>query len=225
MRIAPVTVIVPCWNYGMFLRECLDSILAQTVLPEQIIIADDCSSDNSPAIYQEYLDGEHRPDGQRVPIRVVRNAGRLGTIKNENSAGALVETPWMFFLDADDKIDPTYIEKAFAIIDSRDDKLAIVYSDMRKFGLWDGDWVVSDWNPDALRQGNYINGHSFVRTDLFREIGMLKDGPGFEDHQMWVDILDLNKGYYGVRIPESLVWYRRHEYGHRTDKTDIAKRS
>ena len=212
-----ITVIVPCWNYGMFLRECLDSILASTVLPHEIIVADDCSSDDSQQIGVEY-GLKHRL------VKPMRNMERLGTVANENQAAKFVSTPWMFFLDADDKIDPTYIEKVLKVIDERDEKLMVVYSDMQKFGLWDGVWAVSEWDPVALRTGNYINGHSVLRKDLFDRIGGLKDNGNFEDHQMWVDMMDLDKEFYGVHIPEALIWYRRHDFGHRTDKSDITKR-
>ena len=214
-----VTVIVPCWNYGMFLKECIDSILAQTILPFEIIIANDCSTDNTQEIAETYQ--TERPE----LFTVINNKFRFGTIGNENNASELVKTEWFFYVEADDKIEPTYIEKALNVIDKSDEKLAIVYSDMLKFGLWDGVWITSDWNPEALRTGNYINGHSFIRTSVFKEIGGLRDTGSYEDHQMWVDMLDLNKGYYGVRIPEPLVLYRRHDKGHRTDRDDIAKRS
>jgi len=215
---APISVIVPSWNYGMFLRECLDSLIAQTVRPERIIIANDASTDDTQAIAIEYA--------KRHPsVLPIQNTERRGTIINENEATKHVSSPWLFFLDADDKVEPTYIEEAVNVIAAHDDKLAIVYSDMRKFGLWDGDWTVSDWDPVALRSGNYINGHSIFRTELYREVGGLKDNGNFEDHQLWVDMLDLNRGYYGVRIPKPLVWYRRHQYGHRTDNTDLTTRA
>ena len=219
MRSKLITVIVPCWNYGMFLRECLNSLLAQTVLPAKIIIANDCSTDDSHDIAQEYLDFY---PGQFV---LMENTERLGTIANENQASEYVGTPWMFYLDADDKLDKTYIEKCEKIINESDDNLMVVYSDMMKFGLWEGVWPVADWDPEALRSGNYINGHSVFRTGVFRAIGKLKEGPGFEDHQMWVDMMDFDKAFYGVHIPEPLVWYRRHDRGHRTDKTDLTTRA
>lgn len=202
----------------MFLRECLDSLIEQTIQPSKIIIANDNSTDDTHAIATEYM--EKHPD-----LFLIRTTDeRVGTIQNENGASDLVGTPWMFFLDADDKLDKRYIEKVLEVIERSDDKLMVVYSDMQKFGNWDGVWVTSDWDPVSLRTGNYINGHSVFRTDIFREIGKLRDTGGFEDHQMWVDMLDLNRNLYGVRIPEALVWYRRHNYGHRTDGSDVGIR-
>lgn len=217
-RTQEISVIIPCWNYGMFLREAVDSVLNQTIRPKEIIIADDCSSDNSAEIIREYC--------VKYPYEVVGifNPERYGTIKNENGAMTMVTAPWAFYLDADDKIDSTYIEKVLNVIESKDDNLFVVYSDMQKFGNWEGVWAVSDWDKEALRQGNYINGHSVFRTDLFRKIGGLKDNGHFEDHWMWCEMMDLNGDYYGVHIPEPLVWYRRHDFGHRTDNSDIRTR-
>lgn len=218
MRTQKITVIITNWNYGMFLRECVDSVLSQTVLPHKIIFADDGSTDNSSVIEDEYC--EQYPD-LFMKSRVDQNEG---LIKNLNRTYPLVESEWMFYLAADDKIDKTYIEKALKVIEERDERLAIIYCDMKKFGNWDGDWIVSEWDENALRQGNYINGHAVMRTSVLREVGGYRDTGGFEDHQLWVDFVDLKRGYYGVRIPEMLVWYRRHDFGHRTDKSDITKR-
>lgn len=213
-----ITVIVPCWNYGMFLEECLDSLVNQTVKPAKIIIANDASTDDTLAIANRYK--EHFPE----LFVILTQEKRVGTIKNENSAAELVDTPWMFFLDADDKVKKDYIEKVLKVIENNDEFLFVVYSDMVKFGNWEGVWNVAEFNRGALFTGNYINGHSVFKTNLFRQVGGLKDNGNFEDHQLWVDIMNLDERYYGKRIPEALVWYRRHDHGHRTDKNDIDKR-
>lgn len=221
-KIANVTVIVPCWNYGMFLTACLESILAQTVMPEQIIVMDDHSSDDSFAIATDYA--------FRYPdlFTVIRNDSNLGTLGNEIKAANMVKTDWMFFLDADDMIKPTYIERGAEFFNS-DERLAIIYSDMEKFGNWSGTWEVSEWNEDILRGGNYINGHAFIKKKIYDEAGGLRPHVNgstdfFEDYQLWIDIIDLKKNYYGRRIPEALIMYRRHDFGHRTDRTDKEKR-
>lgn len=225
MKTDKITVIIPCWNYGMFLRECLDSVLAQTVKPGHIIFADDCSTDNSLDIANEYFTRAGEGEFGDIRFTIQHNVERLGTIGNENRAAGSVGSPWLFFLDADDKIEPTYIEKALEVIGSHNENLMVVYSDMLKFGNWEGVWVCAEWNREQLRVGNFINGHSLLRKDLFDRIGGLKDNGHFEDHWMWVEMMDLDPALYGVRIPEPLVLYRRHDYGHRTDHSDIGKRS
>lgn len=224
MNTDKATVIITNWNYGMFLREAIESVLAQTMLPKEIIIADDASTDGSLEIAQEYVD--KYPDLFRI-ARVAPT--RAGLPKNLNFAVSLVETPWFCALAADDKFKPTYIERCAEFFDS-DARLAIIYSDMEKFGNWSGVWQVSDWNEDILRAGNYINGHAFIKKSVFDEVhGYRPEVNGsqdfFEDFFLWIDIIDLKKGYYGRRVPEPLVMYRRHDFGHRTDRTDITKRS
>lgn len=217
-----ITVVITNWNYGMFLREAVESVLAQTVKPKELVIADDFSTDNSMEIITEYI--------IKYPewVTLIRQPQRGGLINNLNSSGSWVKTPWMCYLAADDLMRPTYLEKVLDVINRTSmhgDLLAVVYSDMEKFGNWSGIWEVINWDPTQLRQGNYINGHAVMRKKVWEEVGGYRETPGFEDHQLWVDMVDLNKGYYGVRIPEPLIMYRRHDYGHRTDKTDVQKRS
>ena len=218
-----ITVLITNWNYGCFLREAIDSVLAQTVLPARIIIADDGSTDESLSIENEYVHAY--PD----LIMINRQEKRGGLCKNLNDSIKHVETPFFCALAADDKFAPTYIEKALEKISSNDEKLFVVYSDMIKFGNWDGIWAVIDWDEQALRQGNYINGHSVIRKSIFDEVGGYRTEVNgnesfFEDYYLYVDIINLNKGYYGVHIPEPLVFYRRHDRGHRTDQTDLTTR-
>jgi glycosyltransferase involved in cell wall biosynthesis len=219
MKTDKITVVITNFNYDMFLREATQSVLNQTIKPKKLIFADDGCTDNSYNIESEYVASDP------LFFNIVRQTPRQGLIKNLNNVSQYIDTEFVCFLAADDIMQPTYLEKALKIIEEKDDKLAIVYSDMEKFGNWSGIWTVSEWDPQALRQGNYINGHAILRTQMVREVGGYKETQGFEDHQLYVDMLDLNKGYYGVRIPEALIKYRRHDFGHRTDKTDINKRT
>lgn len=217
-----VTVVITNWNYGMFLEEAIWSVLNQTVKADRIIVADDGSTDNSVEIVKKFQAEGH-------PIELSRVETRQGLPTNLRRTADLVTTEWMCFLAADDIFKPTYIERFREVVAQCDERLAIVYSDMEKFGLWQGVWNVAEWDADMLHRGNYINGHSFVKVAVYREAGGYRphvDGNEsfFEDHYLWVDIVDLNKGYYGRRIPEPLVMYRRHEFGHRTDHTDLKKR-
>lgn len=224
MQTDNITVIITNWNYGMFLREAIDSVLSQTIRPKQIIIADDCSSDDSLAIEEEYA--KNFPE----LITINRQAQRRGLCENLNSTIALVTTPFFCCLAADDKFEQSYIEKCDRVINNtNDEKLFVVYTDMIKFGKWEGIWSVIDWNEEELRKGNYINGHSVISKKIYDEVGgYRKEVSGnpnfFEDYYLYMDIINLNKGYYGIHIPEALVYYRRHDYGHRTDGTDLNTR-
>lgn len=218
-----LTIIITNWNYGMFLREATESVLAQTVRPCKIIFADDGSTDESLAIEQEYV--EKYPE----LFEICRVEERQGLPLNLRRSIELVKTPWVCFLAADDMFKPTYVEKALPFMESNDERLAIIYTDMEKFGNWSGIWEVAEWNEDILRRGNYINGHSIFRMQAYRDAGGYRphvngSAEFFEDFYLWIDMCDAGKGYYGRRIPEPLVMYRRHDFGHRTDHSDINRR-
>jgi glycosyltransferase involved in cell wall biosynthesis len=94
-------VVVTCHNYGRYLRECLDSILAQTVRPETIVLVDDASEDDTPAIASEYTQRGVRYE--RVEYRDVA--------RGRNHGAALCGKPgYLCFVDADDVLPPNYLE-------------------------------------------------------------------------------------------------------------------
>lgn len=65
-----VSIIIPIYNVAEYLRQCLDSTLAQTLRDIEIICVDDASTDNSPEILKEYAlkDARIRPYFLKVPI-------------------------------------------------------------------------------------------------------------------------------------------------------------
>ncbi|KPV39875.1 hypothetical protein AN477_22305 [Alicyclobacillus ferrooxydans] len=89
-----VTVVIPSYNPGGYLKEAVKSVFTQTYKNWRMIIVDDASSDGSIASIREYL---------RDPrIRVIRNKKNMGQTKSLNVALKHVHTPFIVQLDSDD---------------------------------------------------------------------------------------------------------------------------
>ncbi len=104
-----LSVVVPVYNVEKYLKECIDSILAQTLKPLEIILVDDGSKDKSGQICDEY-------EKEYSCIKVIhkKNAG-LGMARNtgiENSTG-----DYIIFIDSDDYIDSDYFEQMARIFE------------------------------------------------------------------------------------------------------------
>jgi glycosyltransferase involved in cell wall biosynthesis len=98
---APVSVIVPCYNAGRLLAEAIDSILAQTVEPEQIVIVDDGSTDDTALVVRRYKDAR---------IEYVKQT-HAGVAAARNSGLSAARCEFVAFLDADDRWGPEFIER------------------------------------------------------------------------------------------------------------------
>ncbi|MFG2002820.1 glycosyltransferase family 2 protein [Spirillospora sp. NPDC048911] len=101
-----VSLIVPCHNAARTLRLCLESVLAQTRRPDEIVVVDDASGDDSAAIAAEL--------GARV-IRLPENRG-VSAARNMGVAGTSGDV--IFFLDSDVALRPDAIENALAILEA-----------------------------------------------------------------------------------------------------------
>jgi glycosyltransferase involved in cell wall biosynthesis len=98
-----VSVIIPTYNYGRFLREALDSALAQTYRPLEVIVVDDGSTDDTPQVLAAY--------GDRILVIRQNNLG-VGAARNTGIAAARGE--YLAFLDSDDIWKPQAIEHEIA---------------------------------------------------------------------------------------------------------------
>lgn len=91
MKAASVSVIVPVWNGAAYLRECLDNILGQTQPPKELIVVDDGSTDETPAILKSYGD-------RIVTIRQPQSGQSAATMAGIDRASGLL----LAFQDCDD---------------------------------------------------------------------------------------------------------------------------
>ncbi len=99
-----VSICIPTYNGAKYLRECLDSVLAQTFTDFEILLVDDKSSDKTLEIAQEYADKDTR-------IRVICNEKNLGLVGNWNRCIELAQGEWIKFVFQDDLIAPECLEK------------------------------------------------------------------------------------------------------------------
>lgn len=106
------SVIVPIYNVEPYLRECIDSVLAQTCQDYELILVDDGSPDGCPAICDEYAARDER-------IRVIHK--KNGGLVSARQAGVqIAQGEYVVCVDSDDYIMPTMLERAAALCEEGD---------------------------------------------------------------------------------------------------------
>lgn len=98
-----VSIITPTWNCGSFIVETISSVQAQTYQNWEMIIADDCSTDDTLSVVQPFLDADSR-------IKYVRNEKNSGAAITRNNALREAQGRWIAFLDSDDVWMPRKLE-------------------------------------------------------------------------------------------------------------------
>lgn len=112
MSTPSVSVIVPVYNVEPYLRQCLDSLINQTLHDIEIICVDDGSTDGSPVILQEYAAKD-----ERIRIITQKNAGLSAA---RNAGMRAMTAPYVMFCDSDDWYEPTMCEIMYHAIDGED---------------------------------------------------------------------------------------------------------
>ena len=110
-----VSVVIPMYNAAEFVGECLESLLIQTFQDYEVIVVDDCSTDNSAAIVESYAP---RFDGRLKLTKTEKNSGGGGNVPR-NIGIMLARGEYIQFLDADDMLLGTALDSLY--------KAAILY--------------------------------------------------------------------------------------------------
>jgi len=121
-----ISICIPVFNGEKYLRECLDSVLAQTYSDIEIIIVDDGSTDSSIDISEAYLKKDAR-------IKIFRNATNLGLVQNWNHCIELAKGEWIKFLFQDDLMDSNCIETFVEYISKTAGKIPVLVSKRKYF--------------------------------------------------------------------------------------------
>lgn len=106
-----VDVVVPCYNYGRFLAQCVDSVLGQTGVDVRVLVIDDASSDDSKAIGRALAARDHRVTFRRHS----RNRGHIATYNEGLLEWA--SAPYCLLLSADDALTPGALARATELMD------------------------------------------------------------------------------------------------------------
>lgn len=117
MKAPLVSILIPNYNYGRYLRHCLDSVINQTYSNIEIIIQDNASTDNSYEILLEYQN-KYLIGEIDTYINVGRNKRNVGSDKNSTICAQRAEGKYLMFLSSDDALKPTYVERCVNILEN-----------------------------------------------------------------------------------------------------------
>lgn len=206
--LALISVIIPCYNHGRFLRECVESVISQTYKNWECIIVNDGSTDKTTeevrALIQDYKNYRiFLIEKQNTGVADSRNAGV------EKSKGDFV-----LFLDADDKIHQNFLEEAINILQSYPE-VGFVYTDIQHFGVRSDFVSHGDFNPRQFLRSNQATVSSLFRKQIYAQVGGFKKEMevGLEDWEFWVSAYE--KKWQGYRLAKAYLYYRQHSAGSR----------
>jgi glycosyltransferase involved in cell wall biosynthesis len=204
---ADVVVVIPLYNYGMHIEDCLSSVVEQTLGCISIVIIDDRSTDAGPDLVEKFL---HENATRFCSARLVRHRRNLGASMARNSGVAWTDEPLLFILDADNRIRPPALARLRSALEI--DNADFAYSQLFIFGKEIDVGVADIWDIDRLRHGNAIDAMAMIRRSALLKAGgyaVLPDDKGWEDYDLWCRFFSL--GMRGVFVPELLCEYRRHD--------------
>ena len=200
-----VSIVIPSFNYGRYLEETIDSVLAQTFQDFEVIVTDGGSTDEDTLRLLQSL--------QKPKTKVYMNEGRHLLGDNRNLGIARARGKYICCLDSDDKLKPTYLEKALFLLETYN--YDIVSAFVQCFGGSNVIWQVA--TAPTLEQVTNANQFAVVavfRKDMwekaqgFRDRGLGKDLVA-EDWDLWLRMMAL--GARVANIPEALMLYRIHD--------------
>lgn len=192
---------IPCYNYARFLGEAIESALSQTYKPIEITVINDGSTDNTIEVASRY------------PVKLI-NQPNQGVVNVMNRFMREVTTSeYCIMLSADDKLDPTYVEKTMKVL-LENPEISFVYTDVSVFGDEERIELHHEYNLPLLKRMNYIHGSALIRMSHFLQtIGFDPTLAYMEDWDLWLSFAE--KGFYGKLLPEPLLYWRRHVTGSR----------
>lgn len=204
-----VTIITSTFNRAdRFLPQAIESVLKQTYQDWELIVADDCSTDNTKEVVAAYIAKDPRISYFSLP----KNHGK--DTRPKNQAVLKAQGEYIAFLDDDCEFHPAHVGRLVEEIEAR--KVDLVYSDMllidaAKKDDWGAKGVAMDFDPQILMHKNFIDMSEvlFKKDAIFRVGGFDETLPRFVDWNLWVRMT--KAGVTFERVPEVLTKYYTHE--------------
>ena len=212
-----VSVVIPVYNSQNYLEECLNSVINQTESDIQIICIEDCSTDRSMEILQDFANKDNR-------IEIYANSKNSGLSASRNVGISKAKAPYIVFLDSDDYLAVDACEKLFQAVDFFNADVAVCnvkvqydepvgdpvadrdYFTNRLEGLFAVNSRVLFQLKNASTQGKIF------RTEIIRKNDILFPcGLKYESYPFWGEYCSVAKRI--IFINDFLFVYRRHSSG------------
>ncbi len=207
-----VSILMPVYNTALYLREALDSMLAQTFTDFELLVLDDCSPDNAGEILDRYNDPR---------IKRYRGEHNEGLANILNVGIDMARGKYIARMDSDDISLPDRLKVQVEYLESHPD-VDLCSCAMRLFGSREGLWV-RDTDPDKVRISALffspvLHASSLWRREAFEGRGLRFDQSAVpaEDYDLWCRALVA--GLRLVNLPDVLYLYRIRE-GQATEDT------
>lgn len=165
MSLLKVSIVVPVYHVAPYVLACLESIARQTYKDIEVLFVDDCGTDNSIRLIEEYLASHSFPE-----CRIIRHECNRGLSAARNTGLHAATGDYVYFLDSDDEISPACIERLVAPLTQNPYEVVIgsvceLYENGEKAesllcdgeiaeplkAYAQGDWYVMAWNKLCRR--------------------------------------------------------------------------
>ncbi len=204
----PVSVIITCYNYGRYLKECIESVLAQTVQGLEIIVVNDGSTDETETICKSF--------GESIRYHAQPNRGLAEALNNgiEMSHG-----DFFYYLSADDKLFPETIERQLEVMEE-DETCAVVCGNAKMIDE-KGRFIGDNINPFPEKNGllrmlgtpNLHDGSLLFRRASLEKINALYFDPSLGNYHIYhYKCFLLARGFRIRYLNEFLVYQRVHPF-------------
>lgn len=205
-----VSVLIPCYNVESYVVESVSSIIDQTYTNLEIVIINDCSSDNT----SHKLDELSKKDSR---IKIYNNETNLKLIKTLNKGVELCNGKYIARMDADDISFPTRIEKQVSFLEQNADYdvVSTMFYTFRtgksKHNLYINPKTYEELQAYLLFRSGICHPAVMIRKTLFTELGLKFEAKYLhvEDYALWSKALYCTKL---ANLDEPLLYYRVHEH-------------
>lgn len=203
METSNVSVIIPCYNYGQYLEQAIDSVIKQSIRPHEIIIVDDGSTDNS----WEIICGLVEKYKSRFNIGGIKT--KNGGLSSARNAGIKMATgKYIMSFDSDDIMRPDCIKEHLKLADEN----SIVTCGLMAFGNENYTAYPRKAKIELLLKTNVIYSNSLFPKKMWESVGGFDESEimrkGLEDWEMWIRMAEAG-AEFKVSKYIGLLW-RRH---------------
>ncbi len=197
-----ISIVIPCYNQGRYLEECVLSVIRQTLPPGEIIVVNDGSTDNTNYVADKLAKKFHE---YNIHIISQKNRG-LPNARNTGIESAIGE--YIFTLDADDKLHKSALKTMASVLDNNSGT-GLVYGNIRIFGDMNFTEKLPPFSAEWLLSGGSTSSNVMFRKKAWEEAGGYNPNMdiGYEDRDFAVGVYE--KGWKLYHTGKCLTYYRK----------------